>query len=202
MLHEGADAALVAYGPVMLHEALTGDVPFRGPLMQVLFQKQHERPAPPIARVPSVPIDLNDLCLALLDPDPDRRPAGAALTAAIARVTVPPRAPGARAIATSSLPFVGREQELGQLALAFEEALSADEPVVVLVQGESGLGKTALVRAFRMNSCCAVADMASYARARGSNSTRRPRRTIRSGISTSSRIVSSGIGSKRSRRIA
>src|SRR5262245_22747132 len=55
---------------VMLYQALTGELPFTGPAMEMLLAKQR---APAIPDRPSVSPDLLALCIALLDPDPSRR---------------------------------------------------------------------------------------------------------------------------------
>ena len=59
---------------IMLYEALTGKLPFSGSPIQILLDKQKENPVPPISQVSSVPRDLNDLCMDLLQKSPDLRP--------------------------------------------------------------------------------------------------------------------------------
>ena len=138
---------------IVLYEALTGHVPFDGEPNRILRMKQELDAAPPCDMVANVPRDLNDLCMALLHHDPTQRPTGDEL---LSRLRCQPR------IAVPEVPrqarcFVGRE---GQLS-ALDEALAATEenkPVVSLVEGPSGIGKTTLVRHF-------VADMAERDRA-------------------------------------
>ena len=61
---------------VLVFEALTGAVPFSGPILQVLMDKQ-QRPSPsPSSLVRQTPPDLATLCDALLERDPTRRPDG------------------------------------------------------------------------------------------------------------------------------
>ncbi|NUS81829.1 MAG: serine/threonine protein kinase, partial [Streptomyces sp.] len=61
----------------LLHELLTGSVPFTGTGWKVLNQHLHEAPAPLSTLRPGVPRELEQLVLELLDKDPDRRPTAA-----------------------------------------------------------------------------------------------------------------------------
>ncbi len=119
---------------VLLYEALTGDPPWTGTPPEMLVAK---RGAPP-PRPEGVSDDLADLCLALLRRSPLDRPGAAEI---LARLGAPPLAAPARG------DFVGRDRELA----ALEEALEASRrgrSVTVLVDGPSGIGKTALCRRF------------------------------------------------------
>ena len=61
---------------VVLFEAMTGQLPFFGPAMTVLFDKQ-SRPAPDARTIdPELPTDLCELARALLEIDPAARPEG------------------------------------------------------------------------------------------------------------------------------
>ena len=61
----------------MLYHALTGQLPFLGDAQRVLFQdKQIKEPVPPRELVPTVPADLNELCVHLLRRLPEDRPSG------------------------------------------------------------------------------------------------------------------------------
>jgi len=134
---------------VMLFEALTGELPFDGRVHEILVAKQ-ERPAPLAQqRNPSAPRDLCDLAAALLRRDPHLRPDAAALRAAIGAHadSVPPPAPATAPAADETPALVGREQELAELRRAYEDARLGN-PVVMVVSGESGMGKSALVDAF------------------------------------------------------
>ncbi len=128
---------------VLLYEALTGVLPFTGSPLQVLLAKQHELPRRPreLARVPE---DLEALCMRLLAIEPDARLAAATALAELEPMTArpsPPVAPG------STSPFVGRHRELASLADAFA-ATRAGVEAIVLIEGESGIGKSALVSQF------------------------------------------------------
>ena len=120
---------------VLLYEALTGMVPFEGTLHEILAQKITRDPRPPSAVVTGVPPDLDELCASLLERDPAARPGGAALLASLGGVSVS----GPR-----DVPFVGRASERAALAALFG-AVEAGRAAVALVEGPSGIGKSALV---------------------------------------------------------
>jgi hypothetical protein len=154
----GPAADWYAVGSV-LYEALTGQVPFKGPPLEVLMQKQSRRPPSPRELVPTVPRDLDALTMDLLAIDPAARPTGEVvlrrlgehapieLRPPVASPTAPGGARGHGMPAGTATPFVGRGGELGTLHRAFVDSLG-NAPVVVFVQGESGVGKSALVRQF------------------------------------------------------
>ena len=125
---------------VMLYQFLTGERPFAGSAYEVLRQKQHERPVPPIDMVASLPAELNDLCMKLLEPDPAKRASYADVVSLLGPTGAAPmrESPGA--------PFVGRAEPLHWLADAYAAAEAG--PVLVHVQGPSGIGKSALLREF------------------------------------------------------
>ena len=61
----------------MLYEAITGRLPFRGSMFEVLAAKRRAQPEPPSTFNPAVPASLEQLCLQLLAPEPTDRPAAA-----------------------------------------------------------------------------------------------------------------------------
>jgi serine/threonine protein kinase/tetratricopeptide (TPR) repeat protein len=132
---------------ILLYETLTGDLPFRGNALQILEQKQRGEPEPPSAVRPNVPADLDALCMALLRTDPEARPVTAHILSVLstgeARISSDMPATYSR---TSSAPFVGRARELAVLSDAFDARRG--QAMAVLVSGESGVGKTCLVRRF------------------------------------------------------
>ncbi|MFD3959596.1 MULTISPECIES: serine/threonine-protein kinase [Streptomyces] len=73
----GAPSDLYSLG-CLLHELLTGHVPFTGTGWQVLGQHLNDAPAPLSALRPGIPRELEQLVLELLDKDPARRPTAAA----------------------------------------------------------------------------------------------------------------------------
>jgi serine/threonine protein kinase len=129
---------------VLLYEALTGRLPFAGTRSQILEEKQACDPAPPASLASDVPRDLNDLCLALLARRSEARASSGDVLAVVSRsptagaAVVSPRAEVSG--------FVGRDHELESMTRAFDDA--ASEPLVLVVEGQSGVGKTALVGEF------------------------------------------------------
>jgi eukaryotic-like serine/threonine-protein kinase len=123
---------------VMLFEALCGRLPFLGNAIQVLLAKSEGEAPEARAVAPEAPEDLSSLCAALLRRDPAARPTGEEILARLGANGPAPRQ--ARGV------FVGRAEELSALRAAFDE--SRRQAVAVFVLGESGLGKTALIRRF------------------------------------------------------
>jgi hypothetical protein len=128
----GPPADLYAVG-VMMYEALTGELPFEGTPLEMLMRKQQEEPA-----LGGLRGDLAELCRELLSRNPDDRPTAATVAARLA---------SRAATEERSVPFIGRAGELAQLDAALDE-VTAGAAVTVFVEGESGIGKSALVRSF------------------------------------------------------
>ncbi|MGB1276709.1 MAG: serine/threonine-protein kinase, partial [Nannocystaceae bacterium] len=136
-----------------LYMVLTGTPPFSGlPLPEMLHAKQNTRPPPPRRMVRGIPADLDELCTALLDPDPGNRPGeqqivdtllgkGASVRPAAVRGAVAHVASGKRG------DFIGRKAELDQLRAALVKTQTGQTQAVEIC-GRAGMGKTALVRKF------------------------------------------------------
>ncbi|RMH44312.1 MAG: hypothetical protein D6689_02730 [Deltaproteobacteria bacterium] len=139
----------------VLYEMLTGAPPFSGPLLAVLRAKQERDPPPPSVVAPGVPADLDALCVALLQRDPGRRPAGEDV---IARLS-PRRRPRPARRTAPPVPFVGRDRELAALDAALRASRTA--PVVVRLRGPSGIGKSALLGEFGRRAAAAGAMVAA-----------------------------------------
>jgi hypothetical protein len=137
----GPEADFYALG-VIAYEALTGRVPFDGAPLDILLRKQREAPPPPSSLAPGVPPDIDRLCMSLLAFDPARRPDLPAILAAVGArpASTAPSHSGAQAS-----PFVGRTLELDALGAAFEDR---GRGRLVVLAGESGIGKSCLVRRF------------------------------------------------------
>ena len=127
---------------VMLYEALTGRRPFEGTADQQMRRKQVEVPPTPRQVDPSVPADLDHLCMQLLATDPAQRPDGRAILTDLGLAPSPALTTLERVAVAR--PFVGRGAELAELRTAFAD--SRDRTVAVFIEGESGIGKSQLVR--------------------------------------------------------
>jgi hypothetical protein len=141
----GPEADWYAVG-VLLYEAMVGRRPYVGSWLQVVMDKQMFAPPRPRAQQPWLPADLDALCMALLQIVPGARPTGREVLARLGagesgEVTLP------SVSSSHAPPFVGRDAELTTLAAAFADT-RAGEPVAVLIEGESGVGKSAVVRRF------------------------------------------------------
>ncbi len=134
---------------IMLYEALTGQVPFGGTALQIFMDKQKHEPPPPGKVVSGVPADLDRLCLELLRFDPAARPREEAILSCLG-ADVPRGEPSAIYLSRPSTRaefFVGREREIELLHHAFSTTRQG-KAVTVVVQGESGVGKSALITRF------------------------------------------------------
>jgi len=124
---------------VMLYEALTGHLPFDAADFEGLQEQRHALPLPaPRDAQPDVPDDLDELCRALLQPDPEERPGDAEVLRWLRKADRP---------ATCRSIWVGREDALRRLDAACCQTQQR-EPRTVVVTGPSGVGKTALVNRF------------------------------------------------------
>lgn len=128
---------------VMLYEVLTGTLPHvHDNVMSLLWAKVQGGAPSARERNPAIPEDLADLCMELVAIDPDARPDAASIMARLGRVEAPRAVPAAEDVGRR---FVGREPELASLREAFALCRDGGEPAVALVEGESGMGKTALI---------------------------------------------------------
>lgn len=135
---------------VMLYQALTGHLPFKGKLLQLIQAVIQCRPVPPSVLVSDVPSDLETLCLRLLSLDPSRRPEGAEILRMLgAERSGTPLTPTASLMDSlfSSGMLVGREKQLAQLDAALR-CVEQGAIRLVRVQGLSGMGKSAMIQHF------------------------------------------------------
>ncbi|MDR3673746.1 MAG: protein kinase [Holophaga sp.] len=133
---------------VMLYEVLTGTLPFPGGMLSTLIDKMRGSPPSPELLAPRTPGDLSSLCMDLLARKPGARPSGSQILARLGVVPAPapPRRPPSRRLRTSPL-LIGRKPELAALGRAFEASLQG-KTTVVFVYGNSGMGKSYLLRRF------------------------------------------------------
>ncbi len=143
----GMSADWYAVG-VMMYEALTDHLPFDGSPQDILFSKQGMRAPRPSSLVDGVPEDLDTLCMDLLSYDPRQRPRGEDVLRRLTHAEESGRSAPHAALTTGSLrPFVGRREQIAVLEAAFETSRRG-QPVVVLMAGRSGMGKTVLAQRF------------------------------------------------------
>lgn len=126
---------------VLLYEILAGRLPFDGSVLEVLMRKQREEVVPPQVVNPDVPDDLDRLCLSLLDKEPRRRPDVAEIQRRLGMAEAATAAPPTYDVLEADM-FVGRKEEIEEIV---DLTTTRYGPVTVVVQGESGLGKTSTV---------------------------------------------------------
>jgi Protein kinase domain/AAA ATPase domain/Double zinc ribbon len=146
-----AKADLYSLG-AMLYEMVTGRPPFTGDdSVAIIGQHINTPPVSPSWHRPDLPSPFAALILRLLEKDPQKRPAsatevlksleaietGKALKVSTEQADVLAENPLYRRV------FVGREPELRQLQSAFDNAVSG-QGALTMVVGEPGIGKTAL----------------------------------------------------------
>jgi hypothetical protein len=128
-----------------LYEALTGRMPFDGHSgLMIALEKQRSLPPHPEALLRGLPADLSELCMSLLQIAPDARPDARAVLEVLRGTSA---LEGPRISVMPAAPFAGREEELGQLQRAHERTRQR-QLAIVLVEGESGVGKSELVAEF------------------------------------------------------
>ncbi len=132
----------------VVYEALTGRVPFAGGPLDVLFEKRQRDPPPPSTLVAPVPEDLNQLCVDLLQRNPADRPGAEEILQRLIAVPAEASPLGSDAgTSAEKVPLVGREEHLASLEACYRD-LEQSQPVLVLVHGNSGMGKSTLVQEF------------------------------------------------------
>lgn len=144
---------------VTLFEALTGRLPIDGEPHIIYAAKREQPGARPSRFLDGIPEDLDLLVARLLDPDPLQRPGEQEILATLGGgsvqgiVSLPPSK-----LERARAPFLGRENELGLLADAWQAALNG-ESIVFSVSGPSGIGKSELIRRFVEHASVAQAGM-------------------------------------------
>ncbi len=135
---------------VMLYEALCGRVPHTGTTQSVLHQKQEPLSSRPSDFAPSIPDDLDQLAVDLLERDPDRRPDGEEILRVLGKRPIPGVAARANAGDGSSTEdhLVGRDDVLHQLQQALADSREQKRTISVFLHGASGVGKSAVVLQF------------------------------------------------------
>ena len=149
---------------IMLYEMLTGQPPFRGASPITIVDQHLHTPLPSVrSDRPEVAGEVEQLCDWMTRKQPDDRPGSytelrqtvdVLLGQAPAAVAASPSLPSFLAVGDDmegvpapGLAFVGRELELSKLSAFLDRALDGHGQVV-LVTGEAGCGKTALISEF------------------------------------------------------
>ena len=133
---------------VILYEVLTGRFPFGGTTTQILRRKQSRAPQMPDDVAAGTPQHLIDLCIALLDRNPKRRPSAADVLRCLGADDLADQVVAQQqATAIRSVELVGRERHFDVLRDALAR-VSAGDTLSFFVHGKSGMGKSVLVRSF------------------------------------------------------
>jgi ABC-type oligopeptide transport system substrate-binding subunit len=137
---------------VLLYELTTGQLPFVGDdALAVIFQHLHAPVVPPRARNADIPPVLDALITRLLSKDPEARPDSAAEVLRILNgsdILDKETIPAQELLVLERIErgrMVGRDRELRQARTLWNQVVSG-QGQVLLVSGESGIGKTRLVQ--------------------------------------------------------
>jgi hypothetical protein len=131
---------------VMLFDALVGRPPLAGSAEHVLEAKLTMDAPRPSALVNGVPQELDDLCAALLDRDPQRRPSGSDIIRVLGgQESLRPAIIDTRSHAAAEL--VGRDRHLARLRDGFAR-VSEGHIAGARVTGAPGMGKSRLLARF------------------------------------------------------
>ncbi|AUX49029.1 ATPase AAA [Sorangium cellulosum] len=138
----GPEADIYSVG-VMLYLALTGVYPFQTAPKAALDMMRRAEPPPPSRLVEDMPPDIDALCVDMLRIDPAARPSARDVLRRLRVQELIEEPP----VLSQRIGFVGRQRELAALEGAFAEA-KLGRAVTRILEGESGVGKSALLRRF------------------------------------------------------
>ncbi len=133
----------------LLFDALTGRLPFRARDTNELLNKKIYEPAPrPQDIISGLPDDLCSLCRELLATEPEDRPDGSEILErlGIDEARTRPSGGGPLSFGDQRL-FVGRSDVIAKLEAAYNDSRDG-RTVSVFIEGESGVGKTAVIDHF------------------------------------------------------
>lgn len=149
-MYVGPAADMYSVG-VMLYKVLTGELPFSGPPLKVILEKQISDPPRPSETRAGLPEDLEVLCMDLLNRNPKARPTPADILAnfhfEINTSLMPSFITDVYSLTQGQL-FVGRQLELSVLREAYQKTISVRSFEAVVIEGVSGVGKSTLVENF------------------------------------------------------
>jgi hypothetical protein len=137
---------------VVLYEMLAGVPPFLGESADVALKHRSDAPPSLAQRVPGAPPELVLLCMKLLQKRPEDRPS--------AQEALGELDPDYEHGTMTMGEFIGRAEPRKSLHECLER-VRADQGQAVLIVGESGLGKTALLEEFARESSLFGADFFS-----------------------------------------
>lgn len=133
---------------VMIYEVLTGMWPIQGKPLRVIFKKQTETPRQAGELEPSIPTELNDLCMALLERDAEKRPTVEDVLRCIGADDLIESLKTSTRVGTGqTVELVGREGHLQGLRVSFRQ-VTHGMTKTILVHGKSGMGKSVLIQTF------------------------------------------------------
>ncbi|WP_437833424.1 serine/threonine-protein kinase [Sorangium sp. So ce1153] len=138
----GPEADIYSVG-VMLYLALTGVYPFQMAPKAALDMMRRAEPPPPSRLVEDMPPDIDELCVDMLRIDPAARPTARDVLRRLRVQELIEEPP----VLSQRIGFVGRQSELAALEGAFAEARMG-RAITRFIEGESGVGKSALLRRF------------------------------------------------------
>ncbi|MCY1043102.1 serine/threonine-protein kinase [Corallococcus sp. bb12-1] len=110
---------------VMLFQLLTGERPFQGKPLQVMFAQRDQPPPVPSSRVPGIPRELDALVLHLLAKEPAARPASAEKVRERLKRIPLRSAPHAPSTAKRGAPPAASRKDAGGSTVEIREALKA-----------------------------------------------------------------------------
>ncbi|HEX9917352.1 MAG TPA: tetratricopeptide repeat protein, partial [candidate division Zixibacteria bacterium] len=140
---------------VILYQVTTSQLPFpsKDPV-RVVAGHLGEEPTPPRDLNPTIPYELDDLILDLLDKLPEGRPRNALEVkeriSKLSQRNLGTKEDGLYSSYIYSGELIGREKELARLEQSARESIHA-QGKVVLLQGEAGIGKSTLLRRLKMS---------------------------------------------------
>ena len=132
---------------VMIYEVLTGYWPIQGKPLRIIFKKQTETPKDARELEPSIPAELSQLCMALLDKNPSKRPTIEDVLRVIGAEEILDSLRTTPLVGSGKTELVGREGHLRGLQASFKQVVSGMTKTI-FVHGKSGMGKSVLIQKF------------------------------------------------------